>query len=269
MPEDHCRNLPLIAFTANAMIGTKEIFMGNGFDGYLTKPIETGKLREIIDAWIPREKRQHVEHQGINSSSNMLDGWQVEGVDLSAGRKRFYSEENYLQIIRSYCVHTPALLEKLQDVSPETLKNYAITVHGLKGSSYGICAMEAARHAEILELAAKAGDFETISSKNEAFIESIRKLLADLGELLVNLQRDSTSRSLEPYPDNALLEKLLNASKKFLAAEMEEAMKELERSDYERDGNLIVWLREQVDNLEYEAIQSRLEALTKTKPPEH
>jgi signal transduction histidine kinase/CheY-like chemotaxis protein len=266
MPDDYCRKLPLIAFTANAMTGIREIFMEKGFDGYLTKPIETEKLREIIDKWIPNEKRQQSDNREICNSSNILNGWQVEGVDLIAGKKRFYSEGNYLQIIRSYCVHTPALLEKLQDVSPGTLKNYAITIHGLKGSSYGIYAMEAARHAEILEMAAKAGDFETIRSKNEAFIESIRKLLADLGALLANLQRDNASKSLKPYPDNELLEKLLNASKKFLVAEMEEAMEELERNDYERGGDLIVWLREQVDSLEYEAIQIRLELLTKEKP---
>jgi CheY-like chemotaxis protein len=261
MPDGHCHNLhlPLIAFTANAMVGTREIFMRNGFDDYLTKPIETEKLHEIIDTWIPREKRQKAVHHKTYNASNMLNGWQVEGIDLSAGKKRFYSEENYLQIIRAYCVHTPALLEQLQDVSPDTLKNYAIAVHGLKGASYGICAMEAARCAEFMEMAAKAGDFEMIRSKNGAFIESIRKLLAGLDALLVDTRKDSANRPLKQRPDDGLLAKLLNASKKFLVTEMEEAMQELERYDYERDRDLVVWLREQLDNLEYEAIQNRLE----------
>jgi hypothetical protein len=43
---------------------------------------------------------------------------------------------------------------------------------------------------------------------------------------------------------------------------MEEAVTELESFEYESGGELVVWLREQLDNLEYDAIHERLESLS-------
>jgi hypothetical protein len=39
---------------------------------------------------------------------------------------------------------------------------------------------------------------------------------------------------------------------------MDEILEKLEANDYEEGGELVKWLREQVDNLEYEAIYKRL-----------
>ena len=61
-------------------------------------------------------------------------------------------------------------------------------------------------------------------------------------------------------PDEVLLKKILGASRKFLVDEMEDALTELEQYEYERDADLVTWLRGQVDNLEYEAIKNRLES---------
>jgi hypothetical protein len=41
---------------------------------------------------------------------------------------------------------------------------------------------------------------------------------------------------------------------------MEELIAQLEGCEYESGGDLVVWLREQMDNLEYDAIRERLEA---------
>jgi CheY-like chemotaxis protein len=49
--------LPIIALTANAISGMKEIFLEKGFSDYLSKPIETTKLDEVMSRWIPPEKR--------------------------------------------------------------------------------------------------------------------------------------------------------------------------------------------------------------------
>jgi len=50
--------LPLIALTANAVSGTKEMFLSNGFDDFLSKPIDTIKLNAILGKWIPKEKQE-------------------------------------------------------------------------------------------------------------------------------------------------------------------------------------------------------------------
>ena len=50
--------VPIIALTANAVSGTKEMFMNNGFNDFLSKPIDINKLNEILEKWIPKEKQR-------------------------------------------------------------------------------------------------------------------------------------------------------------------------------------------------------------------
>jgi signal transduction histidine kinase/CheY-like chemotaxis protein len=258
IPGDYYGQLPLVAFTANAMVGMREMFLKKGFNDYLTKPIEIRKLHEIMDTWIPKEKRRHAIYKEAGQSC-LLNGRYIEGIDLAAGKNRFDDEEAYLRILHSYCAHTPMLLEKLKNVSAENLKDYAVTMHGIKGSSYGIFAMAVGKEAEVLELAAMNGDLKIVEKKTGVFVENAEKLLSDLNALLSDLKTNEADKPEKPSPDDALLEKLLWTSKKFMLSEMEKIMVELESYKYQRDTDLVSWLREQVDNLEYEAIQKRLE----------
>lgn len=50
-------NVPIIALTANAVSGTKEMFLENGFNDYLAKPINTVRLNAILERWIPKNKQ--------------------------------------------------------------------------------------------------------------------------------------------------------------------------------------------------------------------
>ena len=59
LPEGVCEEdfrLPIIALTANAVSGVKEMFLANGFNDFLSKPIPTQELDEIIKKWLSPEK---------------------------------------------------------------------------------------------------------------------------------------------------------------------------------------------------------------------
>jgi PAS domain S-box-containing protein len=263
LPDGRGKKLPLIAFTANAMVGMREIFLGEGFNDYLTKPVEIRKLHDILDSWIPKEKRRQTVVREAEHL-HLLEGRRVDGVDFAAGMKHFGSEEAFIRILDSYRTHTGALLEKLRGVSEETLKDYAVTVHGIKGASYGISAAAAGKEAETLEFAAKAGDLKAVTAKNGAFIENVERLLSDLDALFADLKANDAgsepAKPLKPCPDGELLQRMLAASKKYMLSEMEEIMADLERYEYERGADLVLWLRQQVENLEYKAIEQRLES---------
>jgi signal transduction histidine kinase/CheY-like chemotaxis protein len=269
---EYCQKLPLIAFTANAMQGMREMFLKKGFDDYLTKPIEIRKLHEIIDTWIPSEKRHQVVYReakkddppngrhegGADVGGTDAKAVDVKGIDFAAGVKQFGREEAYLEILHSYLTHTAPMLEKLKNVSKENLKDYAVTVHGIKGASYGIFATAAGKEAETLEFAAKAGDFETVDAKNGAFVENVERLLSNLNTLFAERKKDKTDKPVKDRPDDILLRRMHSASKRFRSSEMEDILTELESYGYRHDADLVSWLRDQVDNLEYEAIEKRL-----------
>jgi hypothetical protein len=134
-------------------------------------------------------------------------------------------------------------------------------VHGLKGASYGICAGEIGKEAEELEFAAKAGEYEKVNAKNAAFISKVETSMAGIRELLESSAETGSPKQKAAAPDKTLLEKLLDASKRFKPAVMEEVMMELEGCEYESGGDLIPWLRDQIDNLEYDAVSEKLESL--------
>jgi signal transduction histidine kinase/ActR/RegA family two-component response regulator len=48
---DYARNVPIIALTANALAGNEDMFLGNGFNGYIPKPIDIRLLDEMLKKW--------------------------------------------------------------------------------------------------------------------------------------------------------------------------------------------------------------------------
>jgi CheY-like chemotaxis protein len=48
------KRVPIVAMTANALRGMKEFYLEHGFDDYLSKPINSLLLDEILKKWIPK-----------------------------------------------------------------------------------------------------------------------------------------------------------------------------------------------------------------------
>jgi signal transduction histidine kinase/CheY-like chemotaxis protein len=267
---DYAKHIPVIALTANAIIGNEKLFLENGFQAFLTKPIDVMRMDGILRQWVRnKELESKLEASGelaTNSPEQVhekhapgtSDTPHIEGVDWEAGLNRFGEDkETYLSVIRSYVTNTAQLLEKIRSVTVQTLPDYAILVHGIKGSSYGIEAKEIGKKAETLEFAAKDGNFEFVSQNNSPFIEATEKLLADFSSLPgVAIKNDERER--RPAPDEALLDQIEEAAANFRFDAMEEAMNALEQFQYETEQDLLNWLREEVQKMEFAEIQERL-----------
>jgi CheY-like chemotaxis protein/HPt (histidine-containing phosphotransfer) domain-containing protein len=272
---DYARTVPIIALTANSSAGNKEVLLANGFNDYLAKPIDIVQLDAVLNQWVRGKQHEETlwlaEHAGVHGKTKetkpyviplALEKLPVNGVDLAAGIERYNNDETvYLGLLRSFVRHTPKLLSNLRSLNENNLSEYAVTVHGIKGSAYGICASEAGSRAEILELAAKTGDFDTVRMGNEAFLVYMEILIANLTGFLGHANELSATdipKKRLPAPDEALLRKLLEETTRFRTPQMEEVMSRLEQFEYESGGELVAWLREQIDNLEYDAIKERL-----------
>ncbi|MDR1978980.1 MAG: response regulator [Synergistaceae bacterium] len=283
---EYAKTIPIVALTANALAGNEEMFLAKGFNAFISKPIDIMRLDMILNRWVRDRQREEMlesaerERASVAAIKNVrndlfgraedafldkLREKEIDGLDLKSGVRRYGGEDPYMQILRSYLKHTPDLLEKLRDVSEATLPEYATTVHGLKGSSYGVHANRLGKRAEALESAAKSGDLATVNAGNEGLIEDAYRLLSDIGVLLKD---NSPERDVEkifvPFPDRTLLEKMLEASKQYDLATMEKILSQLELYEYESGAELIPWLRDQLDNLEYEVLQTKLEELMRS-----
>jgi signal transduction histidine kinase/DNA-binding NarL/FixJ family response regulator len=50
--------VPIIALTANAVSGVKEMFIENGMNDFLSKPLDPAKLEAALDLWLPEDKKK-------------------------------------------------------------------------------------------------------------------------------------------------------------------------------------------------------------------
>ena len=156
-------------------------------------------------------------------------------------------------------VNTPALLETAQGVSKKNLALYAVTVHGIKGSSRGICAETVGAKAEALEKAAKEGNYDFIMANNADLLETAGKLIDDLKDMFGR----KASEGLKPRkekPDDEVLSRLFSACDVYDMEGVDRAMTEIESFEYEGDDGLSVWLRENVDQMNFTEIKEKLSA---------
>jgi len=102
------------------------------------------------------------------------------GLELCDGNMKIY-----LNSLRIYASSIPASLEKMRSVSAETLKDYSINAHCVKGMSEYVGAGEVIKTARQLEQMAKSGDLAGILAQNEAFIKFTQDLAGGIQKWLI------------------------------------------------------------------------------------
>ena len=279
---EYAQTIPIIALTANAIVGNEEMFLNNGFQAFLSKPIEIARLDTVIREWIRNkdlekslaqisEDEQMVSDRRKGNdrrkfgrkteTSRLTSGKKVNGLDLDKGIERFDGdEESYLQVLHSYAANTQPLLEELKEVTKENLTYYAIIVHGIKSSSQGICADRVGSMAEALEKAAKEGNYNFVSANNGDFIKTAEKLIETINDMLQQMILDNP-KPKKDKPDNIVLSKILAASKTYNMDEVDAAMTDIENWEYESGSELVAWLRKNVDQMNFKQIREKLSTI--------
>jgi signal transduction histidine kinase/CheY-like chemotaxis protein len=270
---DYARNIPIIALTANAIIGNEKMFLENGFQAFISKPIDIMQLDKVIRQWL-RNKRLEKEYLADEQASAgfaplgkdagagpLADGWPaIPGMDMKKGLGRFGGDaEVFLQVLHSYAENTASLLDQVRQAPADEsrLPEYAVTVHGIKGSSRGICAESLGDMAEALEKAAKAGDLAFVQANNDAFTAAADTLIEDLREALNEVDEENP-KPKKTAPETMLLRRLRVCCENYDMDGIDEIMEELERFDYENQGDLIRWIRERIDRMDFAEILDRL-----------
>ncbi len=266
---EYARNIPIIALTANAIVGNEEMFLKNGFQAFISKPIDTAKLDSVLRCWVRDKVRERELFEtetngppengaGGGAEEAVLKGIGIRGLDMEGALKRFNGDAGTLiTVLRSYTAGTKCLLGDLWEyLDAENMADYAIAVHGIKGSSQGICAREMGAAAEELEKAARAGNIEAVRAGHEAFEQLAEEFVRDLEETLRKVD-EALDKPKVRRPEPELLREISEAARAFDMDRVDAAMNSLEAFRYEEGGELVDWLREQVDNMAFEEIFNR------------
>lgn len=158
LPDNKCVDSKFIAFTANAVLGAKEMFLANGFDGFLSKPINPQKLENTILQYLPDEIVTIKENDAQPSSAaqkkavptkTIQPGGEIfkalrEGLpqmDFDKGLANCSGDiDFYLEVFRDF-TQLPIKEELIKYLNEGDFKNYCIRIHGFKNNAYTVGAM--------------------------------------------------------------------------------------------------------------------------------
>ena len=223
--------LPIIALTANAVAGMKEMFIEKSFDDFLAKPIDILKLEDILDRWIPDKKKEQAtegKERKIIIDEKLPD---IPGVDVKRGIINTGGTlEKYSMVLSVFCKDVDERIPLLQSLpTASTLTQFTTYIHAIKSSLATMGAKDLAEGAAKLERAGKKEDFALIEKNLPVFVDKLKNLINDIHTTLELRKTDneSTLNSLLSAPCLALFKELAKVLKIRDASEIERILEEL------------------------------------------
>ena len=206
------RDIPVIALTANAVVGAKDYYLNEGFEDYLTKPIEPEKLEDMMIKYLPKElvyvstgseEADGDEDDNILDSETLID----MGINVSHGLKYMGgSRVLYRKILQDF---REVLIEKegqlREHLEKEDMAGYAIIVHALKGNARNIGADDLAEEAFELEKQSKAGALEEVEVRSPILFNMMSTLKKNLDKYIKKNCVEDDNKVIEAAEEKKLL----------------------------------------------------------------
>ncbi len=180
---DHYKQMPIVAVSANAIIGMREKFIGDGFTDFLPKPIEVDLLESMLIKHLP--KKILVEEEVEEQAPPVVD-FEIPGVDVFSGLLNCDNDlSDYMDILKIFYEFGPGKIEELQNyVNRNDVESYVISVHALKSVAANIGAHKLSTMARIHELAGKNKQEEFIRNNAMSLMELYDTVIRDIGKVL-------------------------------------------------------------------------------------
>ena len=244
--------LPIVALTANAVAGQADVFLGNGFDDFISKPIDVRQLNvvlnklirdkqppEVLEAARREAAEQHAAEQDGGPLSADGGGGRRDGDDtdwLTGGPAGHDVDPHFAEIFVRDALKALAILEEIRDTGgygdEDNLRSYIINVHGMKSALANIKETELSAAALKLETAGREGLIGTIEADTPAFLASLRSFVGTIMPA-----PDGDAGETDDEDPSLLREKLLElqaACEEYDEGAMEEALAELEGKAWSR-----------------------------------
>ncbi len=221
------QKVPVVALTANAVAGAREMLLAEGFSDFLEKPVERSVLERVLKRNLPEEKiifKSSIRKEEYGNLSderteteNILNGGTgstfaeleeqlgSKGLDVRKGMVYCNGIEQYIKVLQGYCEDCDAsglLAEELFE--KEDWKNYVIAVHGMKSAMRSIGAEQLSELARKLEYAGKEGRIEYIMEHHTRLMKEYQQFFTSLKEIAWIAPAEKQEKDLQPVSDEIL-----------------------------------------------------------------
>lgn len=224
--------MTIVAFTANAVSGAREMFLDEGFDEFISKPIEDCELQRVLKKLLPKSSIVYThdihtddvqddnsvitqDDASVSAEKSDMEKLGDIGIDTKSGLSYCSGDEQfYKELLIKYAKDAKAKHDDMEKFFEENdWENYCIQVHALKSTSKMIGQDRLSEMARLAEDAAKNVDADYIKvHHNEIMNEYI--LLA--GNILTILTSDADDDSPESSGDTASTDKPSITKEKFI-----------------------------------------------------
>ena len=181
---EYYQNLPIVALTANAVNGAREMFMGAGFNDFLAKPIELSALDRVLRSYLPRQYMQPPVKAYFGKYDRRVTGEKPEGefplLDTDKGLSYMGGDElAYREILSLYVESSEEKIPLLRELhAKKDAALYAIEVHALKSASLSIGSAGLSEAARELEAIARSGSLQGTDEKNSLLLAQYAEVAA-------------------------------------------------------------------------------------------
>jgi HPt (histidine-containing phosphotransfer) domain-containing protein len=166
------------------------MYLANGFNGFISKPVSTGGLNEILEAWLPQDKiklkpKSKTEADSRKTSIlDVLDG--IDEIDGEIALSHFAGKEKiYYKTLHYFIEYLLPQCDKMSDsLDSGEIGDFGGAAHVIKSMFSTIGAMKLSEAALALEMASQGGDAEYCKSNFPQFLERAIALRTRLSEVL-------------------------------------------------------------------------------------
>ncbi|MGN0247983.1 MAG: PocR ligand-binding domain-containing protein [Lachnospiraceae bacterium] len=254
-------DVPIIALTANAMDGSREMFLSEGMNDFVPKPIELKNIVTKIKKWLPHQKISKRDssslHSTIDAEVHTIDRMEIGDLDTDTVRKMLGSDQLFFRILKEYYKAIPkkSLLIKEYE-EQQNWKAYTIEVHALKSVSRQIGANSLADMAAELERAGNVLDIPKIKKQTNQMLQKYVGYL-DILKPLCEEKTSSTSKDTIALDDlQKLFDEMKNALDNLDMDQMEHVIEEMSLYDYpDAQKTYFEQLKSAVENIDVDSCE--------------
>ena len=270
LEDERFRTMPIIALSANAVRGAREMFLEAGMNDFVPKPIEMRIMDRALRKWLPNNKiisnryseEEEPKEETVRDTGESLS-WRMEGIDVAVGMKYSGGDENlYREILSDYMDSIEEKADVIEKAVEEgDLETYTIEVHSLKSTSKSIGAVELSELALDLESCGKNSEWGPIIARTPSLLEMYRKLHQVIMPYHTAAEQETGEKgSINHKELMELMDQLLESIDAYDSISGEEILGELSKYDYaDRWNDYLKGASDAMSRFDYDICKEKVE----------